>query len=91
MNYLSLFKQYAMFCLGGSLSYFARTEAKDNLSGYVSCVFCSTILSEERVQVLLFERELGELPDYRPNIFKKLNIDLYMEPVQHSAIENTVF
>ena len=34
---------------------------------------------EERVQVLLSEKELSELPDNSPNISKKCNIDHYME------------
>ena len=34
---------------------------------------------EERVQVLLSEEELNELPDDSPNIFKKSKIDNYME------------
>ena len=41
--------------------------------------FVNTNLSEERVQVLLSEKELRELPDDRPNDFKKSNIYCYME------------
>ena len=36
--------------------------------------FVNTNLPEERVQVLLFERQLSELPDDSSNIFKKSNI-----------------
>ena len=34
---------------------------------------------EKRVEVLLSEKELNELPDDSPNIFKKSNIDRYVE------------
>ena len=34
---------------------------------------------EERLQVLLSKKELSELPDNRPNIFKKSNINRYTE------------
>ena len=34
---------------------------------------------KERVQVLISEKELSELPDDRSNIFRKSNIDCYME------------
>ena len=33
----------------------------------------------ERVQVLLPEKELSKLADDNPNIFKRSNIDCYME------------
>ena len=33
---------------------------------------------KERVQVLLSKKELNELPEKRPNIFKKSNFDCYM-------------
>ena len=41
--------------------------------------FVNTNLPEERLQVLLSEEELRELPDDSPSIFKKLNIDRYVE------------
>ena len=41
--------------------------------------FVNTNLPEERVQVLLSKSELSELPDDSPNIFKKSNIDRYVE------------
>ena len=41
--------------------------------------FVNTNPLEERVQVLLSEKELSELPDNIPNIFKKSNIDRCME------------
>ena len=41
--------------------------------------FLNTNLQEERVQVLLSEKELTELQDDSPNIFKKSNIDRYVE------------
>ena len=34
---------------------------------------------EERVKVLFSEKELSDLPDHSPNIFKKSNIDRYMK------------
>ena len=40
--------------------------------------FVNTILPEERVQVLLLEKERSELPGDSPNIFKKSNINRYM-------------
>ena len=44
-----------------------------------------TNLPEERVPVLLSEKELSELPGDSPHISKKRDIDC------HSAMENTVF
>ena len=41
--------------------------------------FINTNPPEERVQALLSEKELSELPDNSLNIFRKCNIDLYME------------
>ena len=41
--------------------------------------FVNTNLPEERVQVLLSKKELSELPDDSSNIFKKSNIDRYVE------------
>ena len=41
--------------------------------------FVITNLPEERVKVLLSEKELSELPDDSSNIFKKSNIDRYIE------------
>ena len=41
--------------------------------------FVNTNLPEERVQALFPEKELSELPDDSPNIFKRSNIDCYME------------
>ena len=41
--------------------------------------FVNFNLPEERFQVLLSEKELSRLPDDRPNIFKRSNIDRYME------------
>ena len=39
----------------------------------------NTNLPKERVQVLLSENELSELPDDSPDIFKKSNIDCFAE------------
>ena len=41
--------------------------------------FVNTNLPEERVQILLSEKERSKLPGDSPNIFKKLNIDRYKE------------
>ena len=41
--------------------------------------FVNTNLPEERIQVLLPEKELSKLPDNSPNNFKRSNIDRYME------------
>ena len=41
--------------------------------------FVYTNPPEERVQILLSEKELSKLPDNSLNIFKKSNIDHYME------------
>ena len=41
--------------------------------------FVNTNPPDERVQVLLSKEEPSKLPDKNPNIFKKSNIDRYME------------
>ena len=41
--------------------------------------FVNTSLPEERVQVLLSEKEVRKLPDLSANIFKKSNTDYYTE------------
>ena len=41
--------------------------------------FVNTNPPEERVKVLLSQKELCKLPDDSPNIFKKSNIDCYIE------------
>ena len=41
--------------------------------------FINTNLPKERVQVLLPGKELSRLLDDSPNIFKRSNIDCYME------------
>ena len=41
--------------------------------------FVNKNLPEERVQVLLSENQLSELTEESPNIFKKSDIDRYME------------
>ena len=41
--------------------------------------FVNTNILVERVQLLLSEKRLSELPDNRRNIFKRSNIDCYME------------
>ena len=49
--------------------------------------FVNTNLSEKRAKVLLPEKELSRLADDCPNIFKRSNIDCYME----RPMENTEF
>ena len=44
--------------------------------------FVNTNLPEERVQVLLSEKELSELPDDSSNIFRKSNIDRYVDQIK---------
>ena len=61
-----------MFCTKDSVSYSDRIKAKEQL---FVCLTFNTNQPEERVQVLLSEKELSKLPDDDPNIFKKLNID----------------
>ena len=46
---------------------------------FLAVYFVNTNPPEERVQVLNSGKELSELPDNNPNIFKKSNIDRYME------------
>ena len=41
--------------------------------------FVKTSLPEEKVQILLSEKELSKLPDDNQKIFKKSNIDRYVE------------
>ena len=40
-----------------------------------SCTFINTNVPDERIEVLLSEKELNESPNDSPNILKKLNID----------------
>ena len=61
-----------MFCTKDSVSYSDRIKAKEQL--FICSVF-NINQPEERVQVLLSEKELSKLPGNSPNIFKKLNID----------------
>ena len=65
-----------MFCTRGHLLNFTRSGAGENLS---PVYFINTNLPGERVQVLLSKKELSELPDKNPNVFKKSNIGRYME------------
>ena len=54
--------------------------------------FVNTNLPEERVQVSLSEKLLRRLPDDSPNIFKRSNIDCYMErPSATFYSKNTKF
>ena len=45
---------------------------------FAAVYFINTNPPEERVQVLLSDKELNELPDNSPKFFKKSNIDHYM-------------
>ena len=49
------------------------------LSIFLAVYFVNTNLPEQRIEVLLPEKELSELPDDSLNIFKRSNIDRYME------------
>ena len=49
------------------------------MSIFPAVYFVSMNAPEERVQVLLSAKELNGLPDDSSNIFKKSNIDRYME------------
>ena len=40
--------------------------------------FVNNSLPEERIRVLLLEKELSKLPDNSPNIFKRSKVDRYM-------------
>ena len=68
--------QLKVFFSGGSLPYFVRIKAKENLFG---CLFCYTNLLEKRVQVLLSEKELSKLPGDSLHIFKRSYINRYIE------------
>ena len=46
---------------------------------FLAIYIVNTNFPEERVQVLLSEKELSKLPDDNPNILKKSNIDYYIE------------
>ena len=46
---------------------------------FLAFYFVNKKAPEERVQVCLSEKDLRELPENGPNIFKKSNIDPYME------------
>ena len=54
--------------------------------------FVNAYPPEERTQILLSDKELSELLDDRPNIFKISNIDPYLERLTATfALENTVY
>ena len=63
-----------MFGSRGRLPYFVRIKSEENLP---AVYFVNTTLTEKRVRVS--EKQLSELPDDSPNIFKKSNIEHYME------------
>ena len=46
---------------------------------FLAGCFVNTYPQEERVQVLISQRELSKVTGDSPNIFKKSNIDRYME------------
>ena len=46
---------------------------------FLAVYFVNSNLQEERVQVLLSQKKLSELPDDSSNIFKKSNVDRYVE------------
>ena len=59
-----------MFCTWACVSYSARI--------FPALYFVNTSPPEKRVQVLP-EKEVSEFPENSPNIFKKSNIDRYMQ------------
>ena len=80
-----------MFCLEGSLPYFAKIEASLIKRISPTVHFVNTNLPEERVRVLLPEKEISE-----PNIAQMFSRDqmlivMWKDQLQHSALENTVF
>ena len=69
-----------MFCTEDNVPYSVFSVPELNLRRILPAVyFANTNLPEERVQVLLSEKELSELPDNIPIIFKESNIDQYMQ------------
>lgn len=58
---------------------------------FLAVDFTNNNLPDERVQVLLPEEELSQLPMDSQNIFKESNVDCYMDQIQHSAMKNTMF
>ena len=56
------------------------------------CILLTQIFEKKEFWLLLSEGELNKRTDDSSNIFKKANIDRYLEDqVQHSTMENTVF
>ena len=51
-------------------------KAKENLS---DLYFVNKNLPDERVEILLSDKELNKLPENSPNVLKKSNINLYVE------------
>ena len=65
-------------CSGQEVVHHISTELKLS-SIFLAVYFVNKDPPEERVQLLLSEKELHELPDDSPNIFKKSSFDRYME------------
>ena len=61
-----------MFCTRDTVPYSARTEANGI---FPAVYFVNTNPPEERIQILLSEKELSEIPDDSSYIFKKSNVE----------------
>ena len=48
------------------------------------------MFQKKGIQALLCEKELREVQDDSPNIFQSNIVVICSDPVQHSALENTV-
>ena len=65
-----------MFCAGGMYNILPELKLR---AIFLAGCFVNTYPQEERVQVLISQRELSKVTGDSPNIFKKSNIDRYME------------
>ena len=62
---------------GGILSHPSKIEGNKSVSRSTFCL--RKCAREEKTIVLSLEKELNELPDISTNIFKKSNIDQYID------------
>ena len=65
-----------MFCTEGMYNILPELKLR---TIFLAGSFVNTYPPEERVQVLISQRELSKVPGDSPNIFKKSNIDRYLE------------
>ena len=73
-RYLEAMKQTAKEAFENNIHH--HDTMKTTAEAYFNNQECS-VNTEERVQVLLSDKEFSELPDDSPNIFQKSNIDRY--------------